>query len=199
MRRGLAFGGAVLLGLSAVLLQWVALPRPALACSCVAPLPTLEEFVEQAGGGIAVITGTVGAPLPETTPVVVEAWFFGAAPQDVVWISGGSNVMSSCDRMLGVGERHLLVLYGPPGERYSTNVCARGASLDTQEGQALLAEAVALFGTGEPPPTAEPAPEQPLDLSPLAGPGMLWVLAGGLAALAVFGLVTLAARRRQLS
>lgn len=198
MRRGLAIGGAMLLALCGLLFQSIAFPQPAVACSCAGPPPSLKEIVEQ-GGGVAVLIGTIGAPLPEMTPITVEAWFHGAAPQGVVWIHGGSQMMSSCDRPLANGQRHLLVLYGRPGEQYSTNVCAPGALLNSPEGQALLAEATALFGSGEPPPTAEPVPAQPFDFSPLTGSGLVSVAVGALAAAAIFGLVALAARRRPLS
>jgi hypothetical protein len=198
MRRGLILASAVAFALSAVLAQSLAVPQRVVACSCITPLPSLAETVA-GGGDMSVLTGTVGPPQAEVTPIQVEAWFHGGRPADVVWVSGGTQMMSSCDVMFSAGQRWFLVLYGEPGQPYSTNLCAPNAMLGTAEADELVAQAVDLFGPAQPTPTAEPPPEAPAEPSPLLSGGMLWVVAAVAVTGALFAAVFVIARRRPLS
>jgi hypothetical protein len=199
MHRGLLIAASLLLALSALTIQAVALPARTLGCSCVAPLPSLEEIVGS-GDDVAVLVGTVGQPLAEMTPIEVEQWFHGARPADVVWINGGQQMMTSCDVMVSAGQRHFLVLYGAPGQPYSTSLCAPNALIGSDEGVQLVAEAEEVFGLGRPPPSAEPEPQsEPEVVQPTAadaGGGLLWVLAGVAGAVLLFAAVMLVALRR---
>ncbi len=192
-RRLKAVSAALVFVFMAYALQSVALPGRVLACSCVAPLPSLAEVVDR--DQVTVVLGTVGRPLPDRTPIAVEAWFHGAAPTDVVWLMGGTNMATSCDVFMSVGERRLLVLRGGEEGLYSTNLCLPGGLIGTPEGDALLAEATEVLGSGQSPPPPEPAPNAPLDLSPWLG-GLTWVAAAAGLGLLMFGAIALIARRR---
>ena len=201
MNRGLVPLVSVWLALAAVFVQSVAVPQAVLACSCISPLPTLQEVVAS-DPEVSVIVGTVGPAQAEVTPVAVEAWFHGARPADFIWLSGGTQMMTSCDVMMKAGERRLFVLYGSHPGPYSNNMCSPGGALDTAEGAAALADAEALFGAAQPPASPEATDQPAVPLEPSASEGLGWAwLAGGVAAallvLLVIGL--LAARRRSLS
>lgn len=193
-RRLKTVSAALVFAFMAYALQSVALPGRVLACSCVTPLPSLAELVDR--DQITVVVGIVGQALPDRTPIAVEAWFYGEAATDLVWLSGGANEATSCDVFMSVGEHRLLVLQGGADGLYSTNVCLPGGLIGTPEVDARLAEAAGLFGVAQsPPPAPEPAPNEPLDLSPWLG-GLTWVAAAAGVAILMFGALALFARRR---
>ena len=200
MRTSAVVLASLWLALVASFAQAVALPRAALACSCAMPLPTLAEIVTQDPGLVTVVAGTIGLAQPQLTPVQVNAWFHGPRPADVVWLNGGTQMMSSCDVTMRAGEQRLLVLYGDGTTPYSHNMCSPGGTLDSPEGAAALAEALEVFGGGEPPPTEPPAAVVETTTEPGGDPlGWAWLLGGLLAAAALLGVVVLVARRRHLS
>lgn len=202
MRGAARFVAALLLGLAACVFQATELPSPVVACSCVAPMPTLEESV--ANGDVSVVVGTIGAALPDRTAIGVETWFHGDEPADVIWVRGGTNMSSSCDISIGGGERWLLVLYGSrnaPGwdGLYGLSMCDRNGRLGTPHGDALVAEATQLFGPGQQPAEREPEPAQPIDLTPFLGEGLLWAMATSAIGLLFLGGIALIAKRRRNS
>lgn len=196
MNRGRTLAASLLVTLSAVFFQAVALPSDVRACSCVA-FHSLAEVV--ADGDVTIVTGVVGRQLPDRTPVAVATWFHGPGPSDVVWVRGGSQMMTSCDPFMEVGELRVFVLHGRPGEPYSVDPCSVGGVVGTESGDSALAEAEALFGTGSVPPTAEPTepPASPPPAAPVAGEAMLWIAAALGAAVVMFGGIALLAVRRQ--
>jgi hypothetical protein len=196
MNRGRILAASMLITFSAVFVQAVALPSVVRACSC-ADFRSMAEVVAE--GDATIVAGVVGRQLPDRTPVAVDTWFHGSGPSDMVWVSGGSQMMTSCDPFMEVGERRVFVLHGRPGELYSVDPCSVGGVIGTENGDAALAEAQALFGTGNVPPTLEPTdpPEGPPAASPLTGEGMLWLAVAVAAAAVMFGGIALLALRRQ--
>ena len=185
-----------LLAAGSVSVNAVALPGRVLACSCAGPPPALAEVAAQ--DDVSVVIATPGQPLEQVTPVTVEAWFHGANPADAVWLSGGTGMVTSCDIFLTTGAKYLLVLYNDPATGvYSTNMCAPSGQVGTPEGDQLVAEAQAVFGTAQPPPSPSPEPAGAAEPSPWLGSGLVWVLGGVAAALALFGLVLVVGLRRQ--
>ena len=197
MNSGRVMATSLLIAFSALVGQAVALPAGVAACSCVPDPPTIAELAQE--GPIAVIVGVVGQQLPDRTPVAVETWFHGEGPTDVVWVSGGSQQMTSCDPVMSAGERRLMVLHGRPGELYSSSPCVANGVLGTQSGDSALAEAVAAFGSGQGPPTPEQTdpPASLQEPTPSLGSGALWIVVAVGAAALMFGGIALLALRRQ--
>jgi len=193
MRRVPSVMLALAVALAAFAAQSVVVPGRVFACSCISPPDSLAEFA--ARPDVAIVAGTVGRALPDRTPIAVESWFHGPSPTDVVWLIGGTNMMTSCDIFMSAGERRLLVLQAGDGSLYSTNICLPGGVIGTPEGDALLADATAAFGSGVAPPSAEPEAPAPIDIAPWLG-GLGWVAALVAVALALFGVLALVARRR---
>lgn len=199
MQRAARVFAAFLIAFGAFAFQAVQLPGRALACSCLRPPAPLAE--QAAKDPVTIVAGTVGAAQADRTPLVVDTWFHGEFATDLIWLSGGRNQMSSCDVFMTAGERRVMSLWGGPAAPdarglYSTSLCSSNAAVGTAEGDALLAEAVAAFGTGQPPPSPEPEPAAPIDLSPWIGDGLIWAAVAVGVGLAMFGAVALIARRR---
>jgi hypothetical protein len=134
--------------LAAALLAFVpqlALPRPAVACSCIGPQP-LEQYAKD---GSVIIAGRVVGRDAVGVQVAVDRWFAGRGAAQAVWITGDFGNGASC----GVGaeppvnSQWLWVAWQPDGEPgLRISICAPTGDLATPEGQALLAEAEATFG-----------------------------------------------------
>lgn len=212
MRRLLPVASAIVLAFTALTFQAVQLPGRALACSCIAPLPTLVDVADDEGTSIVI--ATVGRALPDRTPLAVEGSFVGGPHAEVIWLSGGSQQMTSCDIFMSAGERRLLVLYRGDAGLYTSNSCAPFGLLGTPDGDALLATAVEAFGNPQEPVVAEPQPEpepepqpepepeaQPeppttTEPAPLVGAGVVWAVGALGMGLLMFGALILIAKRR---
>ncbi len=213
---------AALLAFSAYALQAVHLPGRVLACSCAGP-PSMAELVPREG--LALLIGTVGQRGPDVTPITVEGWFGQPDPPDLVFIMSGESFGSSCDLYVGTNERWLLTLYRTREGPYDTSTCSPNGQLGTPDGDALVADAIAVFGapTSPPPPTPAPDPtrapsgqpqpppsSQPvapepepetlspivIEPSPLLAQGLIWVAAAVGVGVLLLGAITLVAPRR---
>ena len=201
MRRAAPVSAAVFLTFAAYVLQAVSLPATAFACSCMEPAPLAKTAQEDP---VTIVAATVGVPQPDMTPIVVDTWFHGPQPTETIWLNSGTGSASSCDVFIAPGQRWLFVLWGGPtapgaGGLYSTSLCSAHGMIGTPEGNALLEEAVAVFGLGQPPPSPEPdpaIPQAPVDLSPWLGSGLIWAAAVFGVGLLLLALVVLVARRR---
>lgn len=196
MRRPFVLASGVLLALSAAFAQSLAAPLPAMACSCVAPLPSIERVA--ADPNVVVIAGTIGQQLPDRTPVAVDTWFHGSGPSDVVWLSFGSQSMSSCDPFVSPGERWLMVLHRQDEGIFSYSPCVVSGAIGTDSGDEALAQATEIFAgqmTPPPGPTEPPISPRPPTTDPAGG----WVyIVGALGAAAlVFAVVALVGLRRR--
>jgi hypothetical protein len=198
MKRGPHMLMAAALAMGALFLQSLSAPLPALACSCIDPLPSLARVAAEPN--VAIIAGTVGAQQPERTPITVDTWFHGPGVTDVVWLNFGSQMMTSCDPVMTAGERRLMVISANGDGTFSYSPCAPAGVIGTDSGDKALAEAVALFAAEPTPPPTQP-PELPRPNEPEASPaGMAWLLvAATLAAGAVVlgGVALYAVRRRR--
>ena len=180
--------------------QSLEMPSVASACSCAGPPPPLLEAVSR--GNVTVVVGTVGVALPEQTPITVETWFHGPFPNAVVWVMGGTQMASSCDIPLAVGQRALLVLYGGPSAPganglYSLSMCERNGVLGTEIGNAALAEAVAAFGPGLDPRGRDREPLPAAETTARIDQGFIWILGTAGLGLAALAAVFLFARSRR--
>jgi hypothetical protein len=195
-RRGMVVAAATALTFVAVFVQALAGPLPAFACSCMAPMPTIAEVAQDPG--TVIVAGVVQQQFPERTAVVVDTWFVGAQPVDTVWLGFGSQMMSSCDPFVTMGERRLLVMSRQAADLFTVNPCVQSGVIGTPAGDEALAAAVELFG-GSTPPT--PAPTEPPESPPPAPTGLdpswLYVAAVVGGAGLIFVVVTLLAIRRR--
>ena len=175
---------------------------PAVACSC-AMNGAMNEY---ATGDHAVFTGTAGVRVDRGVPVEVTQWLWGQGAADLVWLTasgfGDSAGCGTNPPPAGTSWIWVTWLPGNNGD-FGTGLCSPAAQLDTPEGKAMLADALAVFDAAAPPgATAEPtqAPESPTLPGSVDGgldTGMLMI--GGavvLASLGMFGAVALIARRQ---
>lgn len=193
---GWVVAAALALTFAAVFVQALAGPGRALACSCVMPMPTIAEAATQPG--TVVVAGIIGPQQPEQTPLQVDTWFFGGAPQPVIWMSFGSRMMTSCDPFVEVGERRLMVLFRQDGGLFSYNPCVQSGVIGTPEGDAALATAQELFG-GEPIATPVPTPPPQIGDTPGLDAARLYVIGAvgaGVLLLAAVVLIAMLRRRR---
>jgi hypothetical protein len=152
-------------------------PKVAFACSCAGP-PALD------GTEDAVLVGRVGVAAGNGRfNFAVERWFKGGAAPAVLLQSAltefadGQTVIDTCGLNLVPGSH--LVLAASRGEgALVPAACSPNATVESPEGQALLATAERLFGIGqvpgEPPPPAADGPA--VDLGPVAIGATLLIL-----------------------
>jgi hypothetical protein len=151
-------GAAILLATIAASVLFTILPGLALACSCAMPGSMAESAKDP---NTVIFTGTI---LPSGRPAVdvaVGTWFKGGSGALTTLASDGFNDEGGgADCRVPypvVGSSWIFVAYVDPatGPQPHTNLCSPQANLDTPEGQVMLADAVAVFGT---PPSPSPAP-----------------------------------------
>jgi hypothetical protein len=151
--------------LAFVLVGYLAMTLPVAACSCMGPEP-MAAYVGSPER--AIFSGTVQAPEPVGTPVVVTRWFQGEGAAGIVWIKGewGQDGASCGTPLPPAGTEWIFVASRFEGE-LAVNLCTPHAAVGSDAGAAMLADAIATFGDGggappgESPPPA--APEQGAD------------------------------------
>lgn len=151
-----------------LMLGTLALPRAAVACSCVAP----DDIVDTAGRqpGSAVFTATAGARVGDDIPVVVTRWLVGVPPGGAV-ILKGTPVGDMCGPTSPPpGGEYLFVTYQDETARFNINGCSVQADVTSPDGQALLARAIARFGPGvAPDPDPPPETTATVDVASITG------------------------------
>jgi len=142
------------------------------ACSCAMdpdPIGAAAEDPQQ-----AVFTGVVQAPTGAGTPVVLTRWFEEPAAPPVVWLdnAGFEDPMGG---MCGTNRppadtEWIFVAYRDPAGKFGVNLCTTQAALDTDQGQALLKQAEAVFGPAPPIPLASADPVPVATTPPVSAP-----------------------------
>jgi hypothetical protein len=187
---------ALLLFVVGLSLAGLAMPRAAVACSCA-----MISMADSAAEPDAVVfTGIVDPRDGRGYPVTVTRWFKGGGIiEPRVWLHPGgfSLVGGGADCSvppLPVGAEYIFIAYRAE-DMYSVGLCSPHASLATQEGQAMLAEANQTFGGVQPsatdPPSAPSPPTAPSSApSPSAAPAAPASMIEAVApfALAIFGI-----------
>jgi hypothetical protein len=140
-------------------------------------------------------------------PVVVTQWLWGQGAAPAVWLSansfGDSAGCGTNPPLPGTSWIWVTWLPGNSGD-FGTGLCSPAAQLDTPEGQAMLKDALAVFGVSVPPnATAEPTAAIPIPSSTpdpaAAARDLRLLLIGGaviLGSLFLFGGLALVARGR---
>jgi hypothetical protein len=169
-RRALA-GLVLLVGASLLLLV---MPPAVAACSCVQS--TMDDVRGQPD--VVVFTGITEPPDARGFPVTVTRWFQGGGILEPrVWLhpdgfdvgapQGGGGDCSI--RPLPVGSAYVFIAYPTEG-MYGVGLCSPHAPLAGPEGQAMLADALRVFGEGGPPANAPPATAAPTTAAPVNTP-----------------------------
>jgi hypothetical protein len=144
---------------------------------------------------VATVGPSVGGGFEAATVLTIERALTGDMPAQV-FVQGIGGQGAACQLGARAGDRWLFGVYRSPDGRYSVSSCGINALLGTDHGDALLAEAVGIFGAGETPAPPPQQPAAPVDIAPWLG-GWSWLVALVVASGAVFGLVFLAASRRR--
>jgi hypothetical protein len=196
MRRLLPVATAVAFAFCAYAIQSVELPGRVVACSCRTMAPLAEAAT---GPDVALVVATVGttagARREGPTNLAIERAFTGQLPPHIL-VQGIGSATPACQLGARTGERWILGVYRSPDGTFGVSSCGIGGKLGTDFGDALLAEAVGLFGEGQTPAPPPEAPAAPVDVAPWVG-GWGWLAALVVVSVAVFGLIAFAATRRR--
>jgi hypothetical protein len=159
----------LLVALSLLVIAHLWIPRPAAACSCVAPIDSLEMVAQDPGASI--FTATTGPTIGDQMQVLVTRWFAGEPISGIaaVEILLGDSAMCGMSP-LPAGREYLFQTYPSESARYSLSGCSPQGDLATPDGQALLARAIELYGAGAGAPTEGPTPAAPTPGQPTIAP-----------------------------
>jgi len=130
----------------------LSLPRSTFACSCVPPMP-LAEYVKEPTA--AVLVGTIGKVADEQAVFLVERLYKGNLSNPNPRIQGGDG--AACGVTLVGGTRVVMVAY-VDGDTLHPSICSPYAEVASPAGQALLREAVTMFGEVRGQATDPPEP-----------------------------------------
>jgi hypothetical protein len=182
VRALLGSAASLLLAVGLVLGVGTAVPRIALACSCVAPQSLADYATEE---NVIFAGQVVGQPDPGVR-FAVETWFSGTEPADTVRVAGDweNGGMCGLGFVPGEGTRWLAVAWRPPSddplaelganENLQVSICQPFVDLDTPAGEDLYQEAVATFGGGAVDPPPDPVetdpPQAPTTPAPTPAP-----------------------------
>jgi hypothetical protein len=159
--------GTVLALVVALGLAGMAMPRAVVACSCA--MSTMEDARTQPDA--VVFSGIVDPRDQRGYPVTVTRWFKGGGLiEPRAWLHPGGFSLTGggadCSvPPLPIGTEWIFIAY-KVDDLYSVGLCSPHAALATAEGQAMLGEAVRVFGGGAPPATAPPVTPPPAAPSP---------------------------------
>jgi len=176
--------------------------EPVAACSCAMP----GSLKESATAEQAIFSGTAGGRERRGVPVHVDRWFWGEGAAPVVWLAASSfGDGASCGTTPPIeGSRWLWITWRPGNNGdFGTGLCSPTHDLGTPEGQAVFAEAVAVFNGVAPPTPTEAAGGEILEPATTPDPAAAArdqaaiTIIGGLlvGSLAMFGALILIARR----
>ena len=193
MARRLAMAScALVFAFVALAAQSVTVPGRVLACSC-APPPSLAEAAADPSN--AIVLATIGGLRGNGREVAVEGSFGPVVLGEAMIVRGFGPEGSACEHGGTTGQRWFFVLYRDSSGQYSISNCSLSGQIGTNEGDALLFEAITAFGEPASPSTPPPQPQAPVDLTPWLG-GLGWVAAITALGAAIFVLVVLVAKRR---
>jgi hypothetical protein len=189
---------SLLLAIALMATVRVAMPLPAVACSCVMPDPA-PMLAASRDATLSVFTGVAGALEAMGQPIALTRWYRGAPPPTGVAVLDPRGFVDpmggTCGTHApGAGTEWIFVAPRDETGRYLVSMCTLHAPLDSDGGRSLLAEAEAVFGDPLVPKAEGPAdgadPGSALD-------AVLPILIGMLAAVgAVLGAFGVLGRRR---
>ena len=153
-------GMAALLLVAALAGRQLAMPDGAYACSCAMPDPRAPAL---SGDEQAVFIGSAGQPQPDGTySFAVQRWFVGGDAMEVKVASereplpDGAMAINTCGLHFEMGDQ-LIMAAGLANGVYQPGLCLPHAVMNSEEGDRLIAAAVAEFGGGF-VPNGQPRP-----------------------------------------
>jgi hypothetical protein len=178
-------------------------PCSVLACDC--DVPAIAELVRYPT--VALFVGTAEPRVGDHVPVRVEGWFRGPGAAPLVLTTTGQEtdattghvMMNTCGMALAPGRWIVAATRDSTFQRFMPGICLPAAPLDTPQGQAFMAEAVAAFGAPQaPPPAATERPAETSGRGAATSQGPLIAIAAAALAgtIVLFGLLAILARRR---
>ena len=193
---------ATVSSLALVLVAYLAMALPVTACDCMA----LEPMSAYVGSPERVIfSGTVQAPEPNGTPVLVTRWFQGEGAAGLVRVQGEWGLGgASCETPLPPAGTEWIFVASRFEDKLAVNLCTPHAAVGSDAGAAMLADAIATFGNGggappgeSPPPAAPgvPAVEGASGAAPVQLPVMLIIGLAAIVGLVACALLVVRSRR----
>jgi hypothetical protein len=194
----LSRAAAAVTSFALVLVAYLALALPVAACSCM----MAEPMAAYVGSPERVIfSGTVQAPEPAGTPVLVTRWFQGEGAAGIVRIQGEwGRGGASCETPLPPAGTEWIFVASKFEGQLAVNLCTPHAAVGSDAGAAMLADAIATFGDGGgAPPGESPPPAVPSEPVASAGipPAALAVAAVAIAGLLAGALLVMRGRRSE--
>ena len=190
MTTRLRIGLALLLSLGTIWVTQLSAPTIARACSCVPWPETVAAYRTDAN--VLVLAGTVVALEGQNGMFGIERVFKGPVPAVAMPIVGGNDAM--CGLSLKLGDRLVLAAWVEDGVLQPSS-CMPSAQLASPEGDALLADAEAAYGSGVSPPGEDAPPADPAP-GPANGLALPLILGAVLAVVVLlFGAVAVLVRR----
>ena len=110
-----------------------------------------------------IFSGTVQAPEPNGTPVLVTRWFQGEGAAGLVRVQGEWGLGgASCETPLPPAGTEWIFVASRFEDELAVNLCTPHAAVGSDAGAAMLADAIATFGDGGgAPPGESPPPAAP--------------------------------------
>jgi hypothetical protein len=176
------------------------LPASAVACSCVG-FTSMEEYV---GPDKFVFEGTIQPGGRPGVDVAVARWFQGPGGPIVALAPDGFNDQGGgADCRVpypAAGSSWIFVAFVmDPGGQPQVNLCTPQGRIDTPEGQAMLADAIRVFGEGSTPsPAPGGAPAAPLEPVATAMSGLAPIIGAVAVAGVIFAGLAIVLRRRDV-
>jgi hypothetical protein len=168
-----------------------------------------ESMKDYANAENAIFTGTAGLLQDRGVPVEVDRWLWGEGAAPVVWLSANSfGDEAGCGTSPPTPDTQWIWVTWLPGNGgdFGTGLCSPAGMLGTDQGDAMLHEAVAVFGGLSPttptsaPTEAAPVADSPEPVDPAAAArdtaGLVVGAGVALASLGLFGALILIARRQ---
>lgn len=165
-----------------------------LACSPPFEKPTIRAL----GPAPVVLIGTIGERVAGGRQFHVERSWNGPKVSPIVIAFKEGEPIGDCSYPVSTGQALIIAPYGQLDGGLSADLSTLQADPSSDDGRRYIAEAEALFGAGVIPVAATAPPATTVDGDPVAGIDVVPFAVALVAALGLFGIVILVARRRRI-
>lgn len=141
----------------------VAFPRPTMACSCAMSERPMRDAAKD--GSVSVFAGITGPLQAIGVPIQITRWFQGPVPPGGVAVLDpqpfNADGAGCGTNPPAIGKEWIFLAGRNDVGRYVVGLCSTYAAVDTDDGRALLADAITVFGPGGVPETVAASPTPP--------------------------------------